>query len=430
MKVCLVADYIPGFHKKWSGAEIFCHNLYESLKNKNYQVSVLSTPFDMHPIKNKEFIQIFSLIGYRNKIAKILKPCFIDLVSLFHCLFILFKMRPDIIHIHSKYLLAPAVLSAKFLRIKTVYTFLDYYLFCHRNTFLKDNGDICQKRQGVYCSQCSIRIVPEGVLKYIFRPIFICIAWLRSFINGYLSKNIDRYIALSSACKQRAVSQGIPEDKVSVVYYYRAKDCLDKPCIDSIVHDGRYEDINADKRHILFVGSVSYHKGLEVLISALPYIIREYPDVQLLIGVGDAVASHLKRIKSLVDELKLREHVAFLPKINNEEVIKFICFSDVVVVPEQWPNEFGPVILVEALHCGIPVVASRIGGIPEFVREGETGFLFRPTDEKELAAKVSEVFKNEGFREQARQQRSLACREILPFRNDITEVYRDVLEQG
>jgi glycosyltransferase involved in cell wall biosynthesis len=129
-----------------------------------------------------------------------------------------------------------------------------------------------------------------------------------------------------------------------------------------------------DEKMILFVGSLTEHKGLHIIIKAMKEVVKEIPKVKLLV-VGRGKDYYVNYIDKLVTNYALQDHINFLGYKNNEDVLKLIREADIVVVPEQWNSEFGPVILIEAKLSGRPVVASRIGSIPEYVRDGIDGIL-------------------------------------------------------
>ncbi len=429
MKICLVADYIPGYHKKWSGAEVFCYRLYEILKTRDHEAFILSTPFQKKSYQNNDFFQIHSLLKYDGKIGKIYRPI-LDPISILSCLWILMKLKPDVIHLHSKYLFIPIMIGAKILKIKTVYTFLDYYLFCHRNTFLKDNGTICSEQQGVRCAECSMHLVKNSLLKKLFAIIFKFIAIRRTLLNKYFTKKIDYFITLTTASRKRVISHRVPEDKISVIYYSYPRINSVNISLDKtkIFHTYSSSFFNKNTKYLLFVGSVSYHKGLEILIEAMPGVIEKYKNVKLLIGVGDAVDTHLKKVESLINKLNIHEYVIFLAKMDNADVINIISLSDIVIVPEQWPNEFGPVILVEALFCGKVVVASNIGGISEFILDGYNGFTFNRKDSKELTEKILTILNNDELYSRL-SKNSRECVFHLPmFKEDVVNFYHQVIK--
>lgn len=425
MKVCLVADYIPGFHKKWSGAEIFCHNLYEKLTSNNIETCLFTIPFDFSRPVPERFVQIRSLFKLDGKLARLVQPL-IDPLAIFDCYVRLRKIRPDIIHIHSKYLLLPVIISARLLGIKTAYTFLDYFLLCHRNTFLKNDGSICLRRQGIWCYECSLQIIAGLPAQSLLKIVLKMIALYRTFLLKHLLQRIDLYLALTLASKKRAARHGIPADKIEVNYYYQPKMSAPE---NRLAVAGKYV-LDPSWRYLLFVGSVSYHKGLEILIEAMRVISVETRKVRLLVGIGDAVPEHLVKIKKLIADHKLTEAVTFLPKMENAEVRNMIEFSELVVVPEQWPNEFGPVILVEALYFGRPVVASRIGGIPEFVVDGANGYTFVHNDPKDLADKIRLIVDNPVNYQNLLKNTRESILNLSICKKDIISNYQEIIAKG
>lgn len=431
MKICLVADYIPGRHRKWSGAEIFCFRLYEKLRASGADARIFSTPFDKLPAaKDTEnsFVQIHSLFGYESKLNKILRPL-CDPFSVAEFFLKVRKFRPDIIHIHSKHLLIPALILARLLGIKTVYVFLDYFLICHKNTFLKEDGSLCENPQGADCADCSMHIFKGVPFWFLIRAAMRLIAVRRTLLTRLAARKIDRFIALTEAGKKRAVRHGIPENKIEVCYYYTPSERQDAA---RALPRGGAQNYFGDKtkKYVLFVGTVSYHKGLEVLVEAMASVRRARPEIKLMACVGDAVPSHLEKIRRMVKDLALEDIVTFLPKMSNDEVMEALAAADIVVVPEQWPNEFGPVILVEALYSGKPVVASRIGGVGEFIVEGVNGYTFPPRDAKVLADKILKVLSDESLREKAAAHGGKGLFELPMFKRDILAIYKELLDEG
>ena len=92
-----------------------------------------------------------------------------------------------------------------------------------------------------------------------------------------------------------------------------------------------------------------------------------------LVGTGED--SFVNKLRERIADNNITESVFFLGKRDNEEALDIISKCKVVVVPHQWPKEFGPVILLEAMALGKPVITSKIGATDEFVSDGEDGFL-------------------------------------------------------
>ncbi len=122
------------------------------------------------------------------------------------------------------------------------------------------------------------------------------------------------------------------------------------------------------------------HYGIDVLINALPLIITIHPHVHLHIGGGGTLAAELQQQAEVLD---LATRVHFYGRIPYPKVLSFLQSLAIFVMPSR-SESFG-VAALEAQACGLPVVASRVGGLPEVVREGTTGLLVPPGDPQALA---------------------------------------------
>ncbi len=130
--------------------------------------------------------------------------------------------------------------------------------------------------------------------------------------------------------------------------------------------------INNQKRNILFVGNLIEVKGLERLIMNLYKIKYNYH--LYLIGEGDLK----EKLKNLAKESGLQSNISFLGYKKHNEIFKWMNGCDLLVLPsfsEGWPT-----VIFEAFACGLPVVASAVGGIPEIITPDANGYIFSPDD--------------------------------------------------
>src|SRR5262245_42763585 len=136
---------------------------------------------------------------------------------------------------------------------------------------------------------------------------------------------------------------------------------------------------------LLVAGSLSPIKGQDVLIRAMPAILRQFPDARCLLAGHDwADGQFLRRLRELVARSGLEDSVAFLG--HRSDIPQLIERSACVVVPSRMET-FG-MIAVEAMALSRPVIASKIGGLPEVVEDGETGVLVPPDEPDALAHAV------------------------------------------
>ncbi len=137
---------------------------------------------------------------------------------------------------------------------------------------------------------------------------------------------------------------------------------------------------------IALVGQVTWNKGHSDLIAAMPAIVRQQPTARLLI-VGDSLtgeAEYKAHLRELIAQHDVGAHVTFTGF--RADVAAILGASDVAAAP-SWQEPY-PRTVMEAFAAGVPVVATRVGGIPELVRDGATGLLVAPHAPGELAAAV------------------------------------------
>jgi D-inositol-3-phosphate glycosyltransferase len=125
----------------------------------------------------------------------------------------------------------------------------------------------------------------------------------------------------------------------------------------------------------------------------------------LLVIGGEDGNSELKKAKRIASNLGIADRVTFLGAQPQAILPYYYSAAEVCVLPSRYES-FGLVVL-EAMACGTPVIASRVGGIPEVVDEGETGFLITPGDEEEIADKIDWLMEDE----RRRSRMSLQARE-------------------
>ncbi len=136
---------------------------------------------------------------------------------------------------------------------------------------------------------------------------------------------------------------------------------------------------------LLYVGRLEKYKGIHFLLKAFPKIKRSMSDLKVVV-VGKG--SFKEELKSLVSSLNIQDNVEFLENVPEDDLIELYLSSCAFVYLSQY--EGLPVAVLEAMACGLPVIATRVGGIPEVVQQAETGFLLNfPPDEKELIDRIA-----------------------------------------
>jgi len=151
--------------------------------------------------------------------------------------------------------------------------------------------------------------------------------------------------------------------------------------------------IPLNKKIILFVGRVSSRKGVIDLVKAFSIVKNNIDEVMLLI-VGKEDAKYGEKVKKVIQELDIADSTLLLGPIPNKEVVEILKKCDLFVYPSVG-GEGIPRAIIEAMACGKPIVATNIAGIPEVVRNGETGFLVKVGDYQSLAQHIINILRNE-----------------------------------
>lgn len=180
-----------------------------------------------------------------------------------------------------------------------------------------------------------------------------------------------------------------------------------------------------DAKSVLYIGRLEHVKGVEVLLRALPAVTAEVPDVHLNI-VGDG--PDRARLESLANELVVSEWVTFSGWLQGKAVTHAYKNARVQVVPSIWPENL-PTVVIEALAVGRPVIGSRVGGIPELIRDGVTGKIVEPGSSDDLAKALISLLKDPNLANKADAAHTDAERFALPaFITHIEKLYGDITE--
>jgi glycosyltransferase involved in cell wall biosynthesis len=139
---------------------------------------------------------------------------------------------------------------------------------------------------------------------------------------------------------------------------------------------------------ILSLGRLGKRKGTYDLLNAVPIVLRTCPTAEFWLG-GDG---EIAEVQEVLDRVPWGNHVKLLGWVTGEEKHKALSAASVFVLPSY--HEGLPVAILEAMSYGIPVISTTVGGIPEFVKNGATGFLVSPGDVRDIAQKIVYVLEN------------------------------------
>lgn len=428
MKIAYFSNCLPQYHKVWGGGEQSCLMLMSLLKKRGYKVDVLITKpeiitnnknpnFNIHVIRTLED-SLNDKMKYSTRAAKIL-GIFYDPISFISSYKTLKKIKPDVIHFHKfNHLTFSVLLSAMILKIPTVYTIYDFGLFCPEGNLSDEKNKPCRIFSGPACVKCNF--VPTR-LKFLERfGILKFLLFFRQKIFKFFLHNFDDYIVLSDAWGDMLKDYGIEEDKIHKVALPLEKIIIKKK-------------IKIIKNSIVFMGQFNKKKGLEVVVKAMPKIVRTVPSVKLYV-IGQAITSddrrYKNRILNFIKKHNIEKNVVFLGKKPHKEALEIIQSVEILTSPEQWENGWS-IALTEGMLFGKPTVSS---GVEDFVINGENGFLTQDYGNSDwFAEKIIWLLKN---KKKAKKMGKLARKEILDMRNrdkvfkDLMSVYKLMIKKS
>ncbi len=206
------------------------------------------------------------------------------------------------------------------------------------------------------------------------RPQHLWNTYVRVAAMRSVASCISHFLVASVFVRDWFVRNGYPTEKITVLpYFTELAIWADRPF--------HYDPAVGREATILFVGRVVQHKGWREFLMALHEIKGRFR------AVVDGDGPDLTAMRALSVRLGLAERVHFAGWLAPDEHLECYRRADFVVVPSVWPEPFG-MVGIEAMCFGKPVVASRVGGIPEWCEDGVTGLLAEPGNTRDLATKI------------------------------------------
>lgn len=350
------------------------------------------------------------------------------------------KINPDVVHIHSLIFLSHGIVKEiKKKGIPVVFTLHDYGLLCYRGQLMKDGLTVCKEDSILECEACLkylLRIKKHSMRFYAFLRAQNALSLLKFFKKIYflvvkkkaengvgkfkesakcVCSDIDLFIAPSHFIKNKFIANGIPKDKVIYSPYG-----FDK----SNFSYSRIKKADSETLKFGYMGTLLPLKGLAILISAFKEL--EYNKSELLVygkifhyGGFESYPNALRKLIRGDNRIKL------MGGYDNKDAGRIMSGIDVLVVPSIW-LENSPLVIQEAFLSGTPVIASRIGGIPELVSDGVNGLLFNPGDANGLKEKMEYIINNPGILTKFRKNMP-KVKSIEENAEEIGQIYADLV---
>jgi hypothetical protein len=204
-----------------------------------------------------------------------------------------------------------------------------------------------------------------------------------------LNKKTSTIVFVSKALREKANSLGLHGGRSSILYNGVDTDLFQPPIIEP--NDGVYT--------ILSVGRLVPVKGVSILLTAFAQLYKQLNQKARLIVVGEGPL--LEELNQQAAELTILQAVDFVGAVKHEEIVSYFQHADVFCLPSF--SEGSPTVIVEAMACGKPIIASDVGGVSEIVND-ESGILVPPGDPERLCQALLEARERVWNRETIRKE--------------------------
>lgn len=321
--------------------------------------------------------------------------------------------KPDIAHLHNiAHQLSPAVImTLKKNNIPTIQTLHDYKLICPNYKLF--NKKICQKCKGKKYYNCFLN---KCMGNSSFKSF---LGMSEAYLHNVILKtydNVDLFIAPTEFVRNECVKFGVSDKKIIALNYFLSREMF-------VEHNKNLVKGIPENNYLLYFGRLSAEKGIEVLIDSLGKIKQ---DVNLkIIGSGpleNAIKKHIMA-KKMILRIKISEAK------HGEELRTEIAGAKAIIVPSVWPETLG-YVLIEAMAMGKVVIASRIGGMREFIEDGVNGFLFEPGNVNELTDKINKLDKFDLYEIGLKARERVADLNEENHYGKIMEIYDLIIKKG
>lgn len=287
--------------------------------------------------------------------------------------------KPDLVLVQNLYpLLSPSILRpCARRRVPVLMRCPNYRLFCPSALHLC-HGEVCERCLGGREYWCVLRNCERDLAK---STAYALRGWAARVTRRILD-NVNLFIVLSEFQRQRFIAQGIPPARVEVLPNMAPK--MGAESGELGVGSAPRSALPAAGPYVAFVGRASPEKGIEDFVEAA----RRLPDRPF------AVAGATERMPWLVRESP--PNLRWLGFLRGPDLDAFYRDCQMLVCPYRWFEGF-PNVVTHAMVLGKPVVASRIGALPEIVEDGRTGLLFEPRNVSDLVQKIQTLARDPEF---------------------------------
>lgn len=371
MKILLVNKYL---YPK-GGAENYTLNLGALLREKGHEVEFFGMADERNTVGNRSGVAVAAMdfsAGMRKNLHAPFRVIY-NAEAARKLTRVLEAFRPDVVHFNNiQFHLTPSVILAADRyrrkaggRVKIISTAHDYQLVCPSHGLFDGQYRLCEKCLGGNFLHCVAGKCVKGSYLKSALAALDSFVWRHSRAYG----RIDTILCCSAFLKSKLDSDPRLWEKTAVLHNFSREFSREKS------EKGDY---------VLMFGHLSREKGAYTLLEAA----KNMPQVKFVFAGNGEAAEEIEKVSNAA-------YVGFLTGNALEERITR---AKLTVYPSQWPENC-PLSVIESISLGTPVVASRIGGIPELVREGQTGELFEAGNAAQLEEILRRLLETPGLLE-------------------------------
>ncbi len=380
MKVAFITEYFPPFTV--GGGEWSTYYLARNLKKIGVEVVIITPDLGSRKFDNPKDVNIRKIPFYlKPKSFKTLpgnfaysNPLWIIWAAFFYYQ-TLKKENVDIIHVQGKYSIPPVIFANLLLQKPLVATIRDYIAICNYGICLMSGEKACNLIEYFlddFMKYYAIYVKNKNPKSFILNLMYAI--WGRLTKNMLkISLNRINSITTMSIKQKEILEKNNIRKSITVIR-------------NSFEFEKSPKKVSKHQNIALFVGRLTYGKGVNLILESIPKVQKVYPKLKFLFVGSGPLENEITRTG------RINKKVIFIGRIAHQELSKIYKKSALVLVPSIWPEPFARVV-VESLSNITPVVVTRSGGLPEVIEDGRWGYVSEKNVD-DLAASIIKTIDN------------------------------------
>jgi glycosyltransferase involved in cell wall biosynthesis len=343
VRIALLSDYPVDPDRIYGGVQAVAYHLAEGLAQHD--------DLDLHVVHSSRAVSADSVSREgRLTVHRLAPPGHGSMpnfvAAVFRCSRVLEAIKPDLAHAHTSQYALAATRAA----VPTIYT---------------------------------IHGIPHRMLRYVRGPRRLCAAMVPALFDRLAIRRVGDIVAISPYVE--AAYRNLTKAR-----FHRAENLVPDRWFNTVIKEvqGR----------ILFAGTVAYHKGLHSLAQGFSQLTSTVPEAHLHVAGRIDDPRYMKRIRRMLDAPQLNDRLTFLGPLDGSEMLREYSECALLVLPSLC--ETAPLAVLEAMAAARPVVATRVGGVPDLVKDGVTGLLVEPGDSSGLSDRMGRLLSDSDLRVQ------------------------------